>query len=310
MQLFSKKKVYLVLVFGLIILLSTGCSQTEQQDMKSNVLKTVNAEEAKIIKEMTMNSGVKLGDLFEAGISSPTYEFYDPAEDGNTYVTIRGNINYRGKDVVVTIQYKRVSEDEEGSEYEFSAMDYNDIPQNQLEIANFFEYLNNTYEEEQATKVATNDTEKNNSNTTKVNTGSNKNINYSNSRFGYSIDYPAEWGEVEESTNGDGCILFMDDAIDIRVYASYMMEDSFENYIDSYYEGWEYSQTKVSGAKQAAKLIYYGEESYQSVLIAEKDGTVYTFMIVDMYIDAEYSDEMREAILKEAEMAEKSFKIY
>ncbi|MBF8984638.1 hypothetical protein IZY60_13915 [Lutibacter sp. B2] len=137
-------------------------------------------------------------------------------------------------------------------------------------------------------------------------------IKYENGRFGYSIDYPKTWGKIEESDNGDGCVLFMDDAEDIRVYACYMMDNDFRSYIENFYSGWEHIEANVEGATQTVKLAYYGEDSYQTAVVAEKNGVVYTFRCTHMYIDVnpDYSEDKKEAIMKGAEIAEKTFKVF
>lgn len=54
---------------------------------------------------------------------------------------------------------------------------------------------------------------------------------YVNSRYGYSIAYPATWTAGEEADNGDGKILYVGNPdIDIRVYASNYMEDVSDPY--------------------------------------------------------------------------------
>jgi|GEM_PF-4509345 len=299
----KRKKLLLIICF--ILLVSSGCSQTEQQEVKSNILNKMNSEEVKIIKEMVMDSGAKLGDLFEAGISSVTYETYDPASDGNTYVTIKGNVIYKEIDVVAGVQYKKVNETDQGSEYEFYTLTFNDIPQSELVAIGFFEYLHEMYEKEGHSNLD------NVANTDGFDEEIYDNANYINERFGFSIDYPIEWGIAEESHNGDGSILYMSERVDVRVYASYMMEDSFDSYLDNYYSGWEYNEAHVSGASKSAKLIYYGEDSYQTALVAEKNGTVYTFSVIGMmYLTPEEMDGELEDVVAAAEIAEKKFNIF
>lgn len=136
------KKNIVLLLLVLVIITMVGCSQVEQQKVMSAVTNALELPEIKAIREMTTDDGIMLGDLFEAGLSSPTYELYDPAEDGNTYVTIKGNVNYNGQDIVVAIQYKQVKDDY----YEFYTITYNDIPQNMLQANAFYEYLYEQYE--------------------------------------------------------------------------------------------------------------------------------------------------------------------
>ena len=105
-----------------ITLFLIGFEATEQQEVKSTLLNTVESSIVKQIKSLTTPEGILLGDLIEAGMGSCTYELYDPAEDGNTYVTISGNITYDGIPVVAKLQYKQISE----SEFEFYTLVYND----------------------------------------------------------------------------------------------------------------------------------------------------------------------------------------
>lgn len=137
-----KKTICLIFIF-LIIVTVSGCSSSDNQDMNKILqeLNTmVNAEEDKnieIIKNMVTNDGYKLGELIDNSVGSATYEFYNPAEDGNVYITIKGNITYMDKPIVVTLQYKKIADDN----YEFHALEYNDIPQNEFEKVAFFKFL-------------------------------------------------------------------------------------------------------------------------------------------------------------------------
>ena len=133
----------IILILLLLIFILIGCEATEQQEVKSTLLNTVESSIVKQIKSLTTPEGILLGDLIEAGMGSCTYELYDPAEDGNTYVTISGNITYDGIPVVAKLQYKQISE----TEFEFYTLVYNDLPCTQLETAAFFEYLYESYYE-------------------------------------------------------------------------------------------------------------------------------------------------------------------
>lgn len=54
---------------------------------------------------------------------------------------------------------------------------------------------------------------------------------YTNARYGFSIDFPAEWTAGEESDNGDGKILYVGNPdVDIRVYASNYLESISDPY--------------------------------------------------------------------------------
>ena len=146
---------FMLLVISLII---SGCNYVEQQEVKSTVLETVNSQEVIAIKNMMYDGRIKLGDLLESGLSSCSYELYDPAEDGNTYVTVSGNVEYNGVPIVATLQYKKISEEN----YEFYTLVYNDIPQNKLEVVNFYNYLLTSYDE-QMNSALTEDTYNQNS---------------------------------------------------------------------------------------------------------------------------------------------------
>ncbi len=138
-------------------------------------------------------------------------------------------------------------------------------------------------------------------------------MKYTNARFGFSVDYPQHWGEITESQNGDGAVLFQNDMMDVRAHADYSLlalNLSFDDYINEYYYGWERNNAVVLGADKAVKLIYHGEDSYQTALLAERDGVVYTFAVVRMkYYSPEQIDGSLETIITETETAEKTFKI-
>lgn len=133
-----KKGILLLILLALI----TGCSQVEQQEAKSAVINALELPEVQVIRAMEMDNGVKLGELFEAGLSSPTYELFDPAEDGNTYVNIQGNASLNGQNIVVTVQYKQMDDES----YDFHVVAFNDIPQNLIQANGFFEFLYEEYD--------------------------------------------------------------------------------------------------------------------------------------------------------------------
>lgn len=149
---------YIIISILLIIILAlTGCSLTEQQEVKSSVQNAIDSPEVQSIRNMTTNEGIKLGDLFDAGMGSPSYELYNPAEDGNTYVTIKGNMIYKKAPVVVAIQYKKISE----TEYEFYTLTTNDIPVDEIEQSQFFDYFKSEYEKKEQTANTANATSSN-----------------------------------------------------------------------------------------------------------------------------------------------------
>lgn len=285
------RKIGGIIIMLIIGFLLTGCSLAEQQEAKSVILNAAESAEVINIKAMTVDgSTYTLGELIDSALGAPTYELYDPAEDGNRYVTIKGNVEYLNTPVVAALQYKDVGNEQ----YEFYTLTFNDVPQNQLVITGFFDFL------EESLNAQTTNKEK---------ASTDMNI-YKNDTYGYDIKYPQNWGEAEESPSGDGCILYQDDSEDIRVFASYMMEGDLMSYINSAYDGWDYMEATVEGATQAYKLVYEGEESYQTAVVAEKNGSIFTFMAINMYIDADYSDELRQAIIEGTESAEMSFRIY
>lgn len=140
-----KSRKWLMFLVALLLILS-GCTRADQQEIKHKVLESSNSPEVKLIKSMTTDEGIPLGELIDAGLSSPTFELYDPAEDGNTYITISGNIMYRGTEAVMVMQYKKLS----AEAYEFYTITINDIPIDANEIAEAFEYLKDSYYKKQA----------------------------------------------------------------------------------------------------------------------------------------------------------------
>lgn len=304
------KRLSVLILMVIVSLRLIGCTTTDKQNMKSIVLDVDKSQEVANIKSMTLTgTDYSIGELIDSALKSSTYELYNPAEDGNRYVTITGSLTYMNKPVLAVLQYKYIGHDE----YEFYALEFNDIPQDKLTVSIFFDFLVENY-----TKNKGLDSNKENKNTnvskdSSINSSINKSydtILYTNDRYGYSINYPKEWGIAEESEKGDGCILYIDDAEDIRVYASPLMETDFQSYLENYYEGWEQQKAYVTGANKAFKLIYQGEESYQTALVAEKNGIVYTFEVVDIYIDPEYSIDNREKINDWIEEAESTFKVF
>lgn len=131
----------LLLAVALVCMVFVGCSEGDQQDLKSLAQSLVESDEVRTIKALETDQGILLGDLVEAGMGSPTFEMHE-GDDGETYVTISGRMTYDGVEMVATLQYKRVGEDA----YEFYTLVYNDLPVNSLETIQFFNYLNESYE--------------------------------------------------------------------------------------------------------------------------------------------------------------------
>lgn len=95
------------------------------------------------IKDFTFDgSDYSLGQLVDAAIGSPTYESYQSKEDGRTYIKITGNMVYDGVPVVSVLKYVWLGMSSDGSaSYEFHSLTFNDVPQNELVIDQFFEFL-------------------------------------------------------------------------------------------------------------------------------------------------------------------------
>lgn len=95
------------------------------------------------IKDFTFDgSDYSLGQLVDAAIGSPTYESYQSKEDGRTYIKITGNMVYDGVPVVSVLKYVWLGMSSDGSaSYEFHSLTFNDVPQNELAIDQFFEFL-------------------------------------------------------------------------------------------------------------------------------------------------------------------------
>lgn len=95
------------------------------------------------IKDFTFDgSDYSLGQLVDAAIGSPTYESYQSKEDGRTYIKITGNMVYDGVPVVSVLKYVWLGMSSDGSaSYEFHSLTFNDVPQNDLAIDQFFAFL-------------------------------------------------------------------------------------------------------------------------------------------------------------------------
>lgn len=95
------------------------------------------------IKDFTFDgSDYSLGQLVDAAIGSPTYESYQSKEDGRTYVKITGNMVYDGVSVVAVLKYVWLGMSSDGSlSYDFHSLTFNDVPQNELAIDQFFAFL-------------------------------------------------------------------------------------------------------------------------------------------------------------------------
>lgn len=227
-----KKKVFQISILLMFMFFTTSCEMTEQQEIKSMVLEAVNSPQVEAIRSMTTDQGVSLGDLIDAGVGSPTYELYDPAEDGNTYVTISGNITYNEIPVVLTIQYKKTVEEN----YEFYTLTLNDIPVKEYEVNQFFEYLYESYYESLSDMQNNNDASSNNN---LVMSTSNNELIEGEAIKAYLpmeiVEY--EFGEIYEFVgdfNNDGVsdtVRFYFEQVDFYVlFLDGKSEISYENY--------------------------------------------------------------------------------
>lgn len=135
-------KVRMVLLIVIVLLFINGCEITTKQEIKSVISNIKESPEVTAVRRAPIDDGVILGDLIDSGISDTVWEIYDPAEDGNKYVTISGNILYEDTLVVVKIQYQIYNDEK----IVFNAMTYNDVPQKKLETTAMFNYLKEEYE--------------------------------------------------------------------------------------------------------------------------------------------------------------------
>jgi len=82
---------------------------------------------------------------------------------------------------------------------------------------------------------------------------------YVNARFGYSIDYPTEWTASEESSNGDGKVLYVGNPdVDIRVYGSHYIEGVSGGNSDHLQTQW----ITLDNGVEAGLAVGYEEEKY------------------------------------------------
>ncbi|WP_461207910.1 hypothetical protein [Clostridium sp. DL1XJH146] len=97
---------------------------------------------------------------------------------------------------------------------------------------------------------------------------------------------------------------------DVRVYASYMMEESFEAYLQLYYGGWNYVESDIPGAEESYLLEYEDEESYQRIVVAYKEGTIYTLSVIGKFIDSEYDMNKSEEIEEQINQIKEFFEVF
>ena len=136
------KQTSFILMFAIVAIFINGCDAATKQQAKSIISNITESAEVTAVRNSTMDNGAKLGDLIDSGISDTVWEIFDPAEDGNKYVTISGNVLYQKTLVVVKIQYRIYDDDN----IKFNAMAYNDVPQNAVNTAAMFKYLEEQHE--------------------------------------------------------------------------------------------------------------------------------------------------------------------
>lgn len=139
-------------------------------------------------------------------------------------------------------------------------------------------------------------------------------ISYNNSRYGYQVQYPRYWGTAVESDSGDGSVLFDNSIIGVRVFASYSLmvfDEDLDTYAREYYPNSIKHNTVVPGAERAMLLICdYGNGSYEEVLLAVKNESIYTFSIsAEAYKGIENMDSATSKIFLEAQDAMESLRI-
>ena len=113
-------------------------ANTEEKSVDTSDIQDQTKEDIKEVR--FYGSDYTLGQLIDAGIGSPTYESYQSKEDGRTYIKITGNMVYDGVPVVAVLKYVWLGMSSDGSaSYEFHSLTFNDVPQNELAIDQFFE---------------------------------------------------------------------------------------------------------------------------------------------------------------------------
>lgn len=115
-------------------------ANTEEKSVDTSDIQDQTKEDIKEVR--FYGSDYTLGQLIDAGIGSPTYESYQSKEDGRTYVKITGNMVYDGVSVVAVLKYVWLGMSSDGSpSYDFHSLTFNDVPQNDLAIDQFFAFL-------------------------------------------------------------------------------------------------------------------------------------------------------------------------
>ncbi|MDO4794138.1 MAG: YARHG domain-containing protein, partial [Filifactor alocis] len=122
-------QIFVIVVVGVSFISKMDYTQQQvlnrvlnDMELKLNPARVREADEIKSI--VLDGSKYTLGELVHSTMSDVTYE-YDPAKDGNTYATIKGNITFHDVPVRADLKYKEVEE----GRYELHALTLNDVPQ-------------------------------------------------------------------------------------------------------------------------------------------------------------------------------------
>lgn len=93
---------------------------------------------------------------------------------------------------------------------------------------------------------------------------------YVNSRYHFAVSVPESWGNGVESDNGDGIRFFGDDPdLDIRVYATHIIEGISDPYQNAHRPGFEHHRIKLERGQDAVLIIGTadGMRHYDMVLV-------------------------------------------
>lgn len=136
------KQISIVILIAIGAIFTSGCDITTKQQINSVISNVKELPEVIAVRKLPMEDGVILGELIDTGLVDTVWKIYDPAENGNKYVTISGNVLYKDKLITVKIQYQMYDDEK----IKFTAMTYNDVPQNEKSSAEMFRYLKKEYE--------------------------------------------------------------------------------------------------------------------------------------------------------------------
>jgi len=107
---------------------------------------------------------------------------------------------------------------------------------------------------------------------------------YGNARFGYWVDIPPGFSQVAEAGNSDGGVsTSADGRAELRVWASYMMQDTFAGEVawtidQDKQDGWTISYDK-RGAKAASWSGTKGDEVFYERAVVGCDGAAAYFRL-------------------------------